>query len=110
MRAILLLVVLVAMFLVCVHLERPASDRTPANERLLEKNEGNPPLRKIGDAWPLPAGTPVWFHPDRTSFATVLETDGDSALIEVNAGASNWMGRRVLQKAWIADVVQAKGR
>jgi hypothetical protein len=108
MKAPLLFVIFAATFLICVHLERPVRYRTPANERALERNEANPSLRKIGDAWPLPPGTPVWFHADRTSFATVLETEGDAALIEVNAGGSNWVRRKVLQKAWIVDAREGR--
>jgi hypothetical protein len=93
--------VFVIAFAISVWLERPVNNRTPSNERRLEQGENNPPLKRLGSEWPLPSGTPIWFHPDHSSYGTVREIDGDSAFVTFNAGLSQWVQRKHLQNVWI---------
>ena len=48
---------------------------------VLPPGQTNPPLRKVGDTWPIPEGTPLWFKSNSLPSLTAKGTEDGHAIV-----------------------------
>jgi hypothetical protein len=70
--------------------------------RKIAPGETQPELVKVGNTWPLPSGTALWFRRGMTSSGTVLQIDGDRALVRLGTGDTTWLDRDQITGSLIA--------
>jgi hypothetical protein len=79
MKIFAAILILAALMLAIVVNRNPEKTVYPISFEELKPGEINPPLRRLGDTWPLPEGTKVWFKTNQHPFGVVDFCDSEKA-------------------------------
>jgi hypothetical protein len=114
MKAAIFILIPVAIICALVFRDRqPPQDQPPPKSALFALPAGrtNPSLVRLGNKWPIPKGTEVWWSTNQSPAGVVVESEknhefeggvGDGVAIRFNDGSSiTWVPTRSIKSFWI---------
>jgi hypothetical protein len=63
----------------------------------------NPPLHKVGNAWPIKTGAHLWLKTNQQPFGKVIDCDHDLARITLTDGTQTSLAGDSVRNNWTAE-------